>query len=391
MAIRIKKKNGVKFDEARAFEVFKILSQYWQNQLGVFQNIILPQDQYPSLEDWNSFFINNRERANWLFCVALTQRGGILSEVPFRLFWWLRQNFPEMFEPKIVVLKWSSQEIKEKLYLGIEKVFNNHNKTGKDRIGYKIDEISRCWYDNFAALNKFWGDDLRNVFWGVTEFEEAYRRINYQKKENKQVGFRGMRRKIFSLLVIWMQEKKIIPVFPTPIPVDIHALRILWATEILTKVDRAKPLDPTQKHPPQLAGKLSIQIGDVFVNQIAKWSQGFIVKYNFSHFDINPALWILSRKLCAEHFQNSSRQGATLYVESDELAKNPYLWPKSYKNPCGYCPIEQYCRWSIPDAPYSRWGLLVRLGRRVPYPAAFLPWLDWKEKVPYISRRNRHF
>jgi len=429
MAVRTKNRKRIKFDEPRALEIFKILNNGWRDRTGIFKDVILPQDQYPSPDEWDSFFSDDRERANWLLCVALTQRGGILSEVPFKLFWWLRQRFPEMFEPEIVVKKWSPEKIEQKLYLGIKTIFNaaedknSHRenqspedvqkkfawmpkpaaasrrkgrtagartiaKVKEDIIGYKIKEISRHWHHNFIALDEYWGGNLLNVFWGVTDFEESFRRIDWKKKG--QVGFRGMRRKIFSLLVIWMQGKGLIPVFPTPIPFDIHAQRILWATEILAKVDRAKPLQITKRHPKQLAGKLAIKVDDAFVDPVAKWSQEFIAANGLSHLNVNPALWILGRRLCAEHFQNTSREKATAYVEPEELADNPHLWPKNYKDPCSYCPIEEYCRWSIPDAPHSRWGLLVRLGRRIPYPKVRLPWLDWEKKVPYLSRKNRH-
>lgn len=434
MARRAKKKNGIKFDEPRALEIFRILNDAWRDQTGIFKDVVLPQNQYPTPEEWTSFFADDRQRANWLLCVALTQRGGILSEVPFKLFWWLRNEFTEMFEPEIVAREWSPEKIEKNLYLGIRTIYNtaeeknNHKKNrlsgktknaqikfpwitksvilpdrksdetikqdtvsnnyGDGKVGYKVTEISKHWYANFSALDRHWGGDLRNVFWGVTEFEEAFRRIDYKK--NEQAGFRGMRRKIFSLLVIWLQEKGLIPVFPTPIPFDIHAQRILWATEILSKVDRAKPLQLTKKHPKQLAGKLAIRIDDAFVDPVAMWSQKFIAKNGLSHLNINPALWVLGRTLCAEHFQNTSREKATVYVEPEELAKNSHLWPKNYKNPCSYCPIEPYCRWSIPDAPHSRWGLLVRLGPRIPFPKVRLPWPDWEKRVPYLSRKNRH-
>jgi hypothetical protein len=425
-----KKKYRIKFDEGIAKSVFQILDHGWKYRTGIFKNTILPQDRYPSQTEWETFFANDRERFNWLLCVVLSQRGGILSEVPFKLFWWLRQEFPEMFDPKIVAEKWSPESIEEKLQLGIATIYAakreqiKNNKVvenqqmaksaqqdfpwmfrakplsekqvfsdtkisinnEKEIRGYKTKEIPKYWYSNFLVLHKYWGDDLANVFWGVTEFEQAFSRVDY--KINSETGFQGIRRKLFSLLVIWLQGKNLLPIFPVPIPIDIHAQRILWSTEILAKVDWARPFKPKKEVQVQLAGKTAIRVYEAFTDEIAKWSQKFIVENGFSHLNVNPALWVLGRSLCAEHWQNTSREKATIYVEPKELAKNPHLWRKNYKDPCSYCPIEKYCQWAIPDAPHSNWGLLVRLGKRVPYPSVRLPFLDWQEIVPYIPRKN---
>lgn len=172
--------------------------------------------------------------------------------------------------------------------------------------------------------------------------------------------------------------------FPTPIPIDFHAMRILWGTEVVI-IGGLKPFKILEKHPLQVDGKLAIRIGEKFTDTLAKWSQKFIFDNGFSHVNIGPALWILSRSLCAEHFQNSSRRDGMSYKDTKELQKNHELWPKNYKNPCGHCPILKYCKWVIPAAAYYRWGLLVRLGKRVEYPVNKLPGINWEEFVPYRS------
>lgn len=352
------KRKKVKFNEAIALKVFQVLDKAWRKRKGIFKNSILPQERWPAKKELSS--LSKKDIANWLFYAALPMRGGLVSEDPFRLFWQLRKNCPEIFEPEIVAKKWSPEEVLKTL-----------NKAG---IKYKDKEHAENWCKNSKNLHLYWGNDVRNVFrYGVIEFEEAFRRIDYKKSK---IPLFGMRRKIFSLLTIWLQEKSLIPIFPAPIPIDFHALRVLWATEIINLNGWAKPFTPKEKHPEQLAGKVAIRVWESLIDQIMIWSQKFLQKSEISHLIINPALWFLSRSLCAGHFQNSSRKNATKYVETEDLLENPDLWPRNYKNPCAYCPVENWCKWAIPNAPYYRWGILVRIGKRVPYPKLYLPGME---------------
>lgn len=371
----------VKFNEEIALAVFKIVGDLWREKKGIFENIVLPQERYmPAI-------YNDKDYANWLFYAALPMRGGLISEDPFKWLLALWEKFPEMFDPKIVSEKWSPDKIGEAFKVVTPAILNGNGtgeKGGAGALSYKMGEHSKAWYENSLSLHRYWGGDIRNVFWGVTDFEEAFRRIDYYHTE---VGFKGMRRKIFSLLVIWLQEKKFIPIFPTPIPIDFHALRVMIATDVIRFEEVAKPfVCKNPKHPLQLEGKLSLRIAERFIDAVAKWTQKFIWGNGLSHLDVNPAVWVLSRNLCAEHFQSLARGGRKSFVESNDLSMNS--WPKTYKNPCGYCPIENYCKWIIPSAPYYQWGLLIRLGKRVAYPINQLPGIDWTRFIPYKPRKN---
>lgn len=352
----------ITFNASRAKEVFGILDAAWKNRSGIFKNAILPEDRWLAPEDF-------KEHANWLFYAALPMRGGLISESPFKWLFKIREIFPGLFEPETVVEKWTPERIKIAFAEASKEILNG-NGTGEPEgagvLSYKGEEHCKAWYENSLVLVRYWGGDLRNVFWGVTEFEEAFRRVDHKKN---LAGFKGMRRKIFSLLTIWLQNRDLIPVFPTPIPVDFHALRVLWATGIL-EVESGE-FHPNGNHPAQIRGKQAVRIYEGFVDAVAKWSQTFITKNGFSHRNINPALWFLSRMLCAGHFQNSSRKRGEL-IEAEELTEL-MRWPRTYQDPCAHCPIEKFCAWAIPAMPYYRWGLLVRLGERVDYPVLSLP------------------
>ncbi|MDP2934395.1 MAG: hypothetical protein Q8N59_01320 [bacterium] len=346
-------KRTVKFNEKIALEVFTILNDFYQRGVGIFNEKNLPQNRWPPID---AKPLSDKELTDFFFYAALTMRGGIISDDPFRWLWNLREKHPALFDPALVVKKWTPEKIRERLVAA--------------GMSYKGLEIPRFWYKNSVNLCKWWGGDLRNVFkYGVLEFEEAFRRIDY---ERSTIGFYGMRRKIFSLLTIWLQEKNLIPVFPTPIPVDFHAMRVLWATEILDTNKWARPFTPNEKHPEQLAGKTTMRVWYSLPDQIAIWSQKFLQKTNIPHMTINPALWILSRSLCSGQLQNLTKKDGTVYVETEKLRKNHNLWPPSYQDPCHICPVEKWCKWCIPSAPYYNWGLLVRIGKRVPFPQQYL-------------------
>jgi len=416
------KKKRVYFSNARAEKVFKAIDDTWlrRGKDGVLNGLVLPQNTWPP----QNHGLTDLELTFFLLCAVLSMRGGIISEVPMKLFWQLYEKRPDFFNPKKVSNKSSALEIEKQL---IELLISNREKEEERKIrtkitarfedvqisfkfiskeknekteinlldslqekfrkirevvkGYKLDEISRSWFHNMNVLNELWDGDLRNVFKGVNDFEEAFGRIDYKRND---MGFIGMRRKIFSLLTIWLQEFGLIPIFPTPIPIDSQALRILWATEIIKETFWTKLFEPQEKHPIQLAGKESIRVYEPFVDQVTIWSQNFMQEHGFSHLHINPAIWLLGRNLCRKSFQNSSKAESTVYFEPKALLENPDLWPRNYKDLCYFCPIAEYCKWAIPLAPYYRWGLLVKIGERIPY---FQPRFSWEDKQKLFGRK----
>ena len=387
-----KKNNSRKvfFDEKKAVKVFKDLSAAYRGKHGIFNDVVLPQSRWPPDEE-KSLIKDDREMANWLLLVALPMRGGIISEEPFKVWWDMRKTLPNLFDFELVAKEWTPAAIERQL----KRILRRRRKENggasnedEEVVGYKIKEHANSWYQNAVVMHQRWGNDARNIFKGVNDFEQAFARVDYRR--NKE-GLRGMRRKIFSLFTIWLQEGGLIPVFPTPIPVDFHALRVFWATGIIVNNDWEEPYQPKPGQPEQLSGKLAIRVTESFIDQIAVWSQEFLVKNGFSHLVVNPAVWFLSRTLCAESFQNSSRKNGHLFFEAEDLKTNPHLWPKQYRNPCLYCPIEKYCHWAIPAGPYYRWGVLIRIGERLAYPQRALSFPDdfWK-KVSYVkSRKNQ--
>ncbi len=382
----------VEINKKRAKAVFRILDDFWRNQKGVFSNVVLPQDAWPTPDVWQTGFKNDRDKANWLFYVALPMRGGVISEVPFKLWWDLKAKRPELFDPFSAV-GFKPSELEKILTETIVETFKggaSKLKSARENgqpFGYKIPEHARSWIHNSRVLRERWSGDIRNVFGGIKDFEEAFAHIDY-KQVGKENGFKGMRRKIFALLTIWLQEKRLIPVFPTPIPVDFHALRILWATDIIKDSKYIKELPSgNDRYPAFLKNRDCIRITEPFVDAVTKWSQKFLQKEGFSHLVINPALWVLGRRLCGRNFQNKTKKNASVYQgDAQMLSENPYLWPKNYKNSCDFCPLEHLCEWAIPSGPYYRLGLIVKASKRIKPPNQLLPFSFWKDIYPFNKK-----
>lgn len=364
----------IRFREERALAVFSVLNALWVQKAGIFTGILLPQDRWP-------LPATPREQANYFLYAALPMRGAVISEDPFRWLSSLRGRFPEMFEPEIVTKEWSVQRISEAIKTTTSEILNDEGtgNQGAGALGYKLTQLVEHWRENSITLSNYWGGNLLNVFWGVLDYEEAFRRIDNHRTP---AGFKGMRRKIFALLTIWLQEKKLIPTFPTPLPVDFHTFRILWATETL-EFKVTKPPAALSKNYAMLAGKPAVHISEHLIDEVTKWSQTFLSKHKISHLNINPAIWVLSRELCAQHLQNSTRKKGKVFFDREVLRE----WPRNYKDPCSYCPLEKLCTGAVPSVPYYRRGILVRL-ERISHPKQFLPGVDWTNFIPLPPKKK---
>lgn len=381
---------NIVFDEKQALSVFRILNREWQAERGVFENIVLPQDRLKLPGD-------KRQMVNFLFYSALFMRGGIISEDPFRWVVALFDERPEYYDPNFIVEHSLAPDDIRDAFLSITSKILAQNSSVKGRkengsgnpFAYKIEQHTKAWIANSKFFVKDFGGDILNIFKDVEDFEEAFARVNRKDRwKYDGQGIMGMRRKIFSLFTIWLQEKNLIPRFPTPIPVDFHALRVLWGTRIFHLPDLT-PFKINGRHPKSYEGKTAIQTREPLIDTVTKWSQVFLFKSQISHLVINPALWVLSRDLCANHFQNGTLAEGTILREPEQIRSGQLAWSKKYKDPCSICPIEQLCSGVVPAAPYYIWGLLMRM-ERVPYPGqTILPGMEEAEAICKLKKLRR--
>lgn len=384
----------LKFNEERAVKLFTILQDLWDRKTGVFEGVVLPQDRWPVPADPD-------EAANYFSYAAITQRGGVVSEDPFKWINHLRQTDPKLFDPHLVSAWYSIEQIMEVIKKAVTdrqswypqqhqgQLFDigqaQKPSNGKNEKLYKLDEFARAWAHNSGVISQRWRGSVLNVFFRpngipVADFEEAFARVDYKNPNNQPGGgLIGMRRKIFSLFTIWLQEKNYIPIFPTPIPVDFHALRLLFATKVVTWRGQLSFQVTPGIHPEHLQGRPIVRVTEKITDEVAEWSQLFLVRHGFSHLAINPALWVLSRELCPNEFQNQSTgrgrkgsRGNIQLIYPEKLKKDPNLWPHPYIDPALVCPVAEICKLAIPNSPYYSFGLLALL-KRLPYPHQLLP------------------
>ncbi len=379
----------LRFDEERAVQLFTILEDLWKRKAGVFGGIVLPQHRHQLPN-------NPVQAANYFSYAAITQRGGVVSEDPFKWVSHLHSIQPDLFDPRLVAAHWSTRDIMEVIKRVVTDRQSweetNHQHTlfdlcvpeakanGKNEKLYGLDEFAASWHNNSVTLVERWDGNVLNIYDGTADFEEAFARIDHKNPVNKDKPiFTGIRRKIFALFTIWLQERKYIPTFPTPIPVDFHALRLLFATGVVTADGLESFIATPGIHPEHFRGRPMLRVTEEVMDEITLWSQGFLRKHGFSHLAINPALWVLSRELCPHEFQNKSRgrgrvgnRGDIRLVYPEVLRENPSLWPVPYADPSRVCPVAHLCTKAIPNAPYYSFGLLALL-ERVSYPHPALP------------------
>lgn len=276
MRKRFKFKNFTLYiDEKRAREVFAVLEEYWLAKKGIFKKVILPQDRY------QINFANPIEQASYLFFAAIPMRGGINSDGPFRWMKYLYDNFPELFDAKKASCQ-TEKHITEALRVATNELLegSGNGNNGAGVMGYKLVEHAASWIKNAKTLADEWRGNPLNIFEGTANFEEAFARVDRRKSKHRQIF--GMRRKIFSLYAIWLLEKNLLDDYvqdsqnyPTPIPIDFHAMRIFWTNQII-EFNKEAVVPLKKKYPDAIIGRPGVRVSEKLMDVLALWSDEFV-------------------------------------------------------------------------------------------------------------------
>lgn len=365
-------KNLMRFDNKKALELFKILEDYWSRKKGFCAGLTAPQIEFFPEELRGDL----KRMGQWFFFMSIPMRGGINSSDAFKFVFELHGQHPDLFDAA-AVMKMMPRDISErtkKVALRLKQGASGFKEEGT--FSYQSGHHAEIWIHNASVLSEHWGGDIRNVFWGVRDFEDAFSRIDHKKNI---AGFRGMRRKIFSLLTTWLQEFGLIRYFPMPLIIDFHAIRLLLELDILKvnwePLGPNKPKKPERLRPESMWNWPSFKISEKGVDKIIAWSQKFILKHSLSQYDVAHGMWFLSRELCRHYLGNRSeelrsegRRTVTETILHDADLKKPEAWPAKYRDLCFYCPVESMCKYRIPAGPYFDWGAMVRAGKHITYP-----------------------
>src|SRR3989344_936721 len=294
-------------NEKLAFKFFKTLGVWWQEKRGFYADLIPPQRRWFP-EELRS---DPQKLGWWFFCVAIPMRGGINSDDAFRFVYELYRDRPDLFNP-YVAMYMEPEEIAgatEKVAMRIHPCGSQGEKQ-KGTFSYQSYQHERIWIHNAKVLVEHWGADLRNVFEGALDFEKAFAKIDHKRSKK---GFRGMRRKIFSLMTTWLIEFGLVPDFQLPLIIDFHAMRLLLMHEIIqvkfSELGQGKPRDPLRIRPESMWKHAAVHISEPFVDQVIFWTLAFLKKYKRllpCQYDIAHGKWFLSRVLCPDYYGNRS-------------------------------------------------------------------------------------
>lgn len=393
----VKFTDRLRYDEKRAIVVLRELEQRMKHRHGVFNKIVLPQDLYSIPRD-------KKQATHWLAYLALVQRGPIMAEELSRAMSRIYRLDHRFFDPNYVAENFTVKTLSDEFMQCVLK--------------YNAEELAKHWMNNSIVIARKWDGDIRNAYQGVTDFEEFYSRID-QHQLPEGDGFMGMRRKIASLMTIFLQEKGLVHYFACPIPIDFQAIRIFVGTRVINP--RLKPFEPKKNKFRQrfLEGMPSIRISDRDIEELHVKVFHTIRKYGIEHLLSNPGTWVIGREYCANYFGAKSirnkegldpelwdkrREAANVLINPEDLRRRSPRkserfkltshsgdqnstkslgWPKNYKDYCQHCPLEQSCTKVVPSGTYYDDGVIFPLVR-IEYPGRRK--MSNEEKEAFVRR-----
>jgi len=335
--------NGLKVQThwKRACDVFSRLLAALEKKESPYDKARFPQtDNIPSGIDGGSL-----EHALFLFVVCFWMRAGFNSDSCFEALVRVFERRPDLFSPRMIT--------PDHLDMVTEAL------QGEGSLRYRAEENARFWVLDLTKLNKYWGGDPRNIFKRVRTFEGICDRLVRKGgavfNPDHPRGFLGFREKMASLLTHFFIDQGIIGQFVIPPPIDFHAMRILVATEILTTS--------------------GVEVGSrISFGKLADAARNVTDRYCSEHgyrssVPLCDALWTLSRSFCNRHPGNDSIIGES-NGRKTEVFPREFSWEhggtaiKAYENTCLRCPIEGFCKNSVPWANYRHTGDIIIRGRR---------------------------
>ncbi len=298
------------------------------------------------------------EHAMFLFNVCYYMRGGIKSNDAVKRMAAVYDDYPDLFNCEYI-RSLSMDEQMEKLLNGeIQAVLKGHG------LGFQ-GTVAGQWIENAWRMHAY-GDDPRNIFNGVTTYEQSQELI--QNKKGK--GFVGFQEKMTSMIIYYLMDEELIAPFNFPIPVDLHVMRVSIANEMVGFFDSRGDPAPFGTN--------------LFTKETLSALRSLYLEYAQDR-DVNAlrlcdAVWMLSESSCGRHPGNTTIEPLGRHVRN---GRNTYLIPKAvdvhspgqqkaYSESCAICPIQQTCEFNIPGTQYYVGGNIIIRGRRVRIPVSVI-------------------
>ena len=338
----------------------------------------------------------SREHAIFLFVLCLWMRGGVESNTASTFLRRMYEERPEVFDPDMY-WNWGPVATRENINL-IAAVLSEY------RLGQRVEDNAPGWVYNMGKLARFWKGDPRELMKDKPRFKTLVRRIIGKTtgkngvfvNEDNPNGFMFFREKMAAMIAYFLMDAGLVPMFYTPVPVDIHVLRILVSNQVIRvrgkSTRKAIGIDFMKARVQGLA------------RQVTEW---YCRKHEVSPVALCDTLWLLSRSMCRSNPGNSgyvaddqrklalkkSRAGSddhpmlNLYELSVKLEEealeiqdtssglvgrkrylglkhdaNALLQPqmlKRFSQSCGICPLHSTCRYNISSGSYYVSGMLL--------------------------------
>ncbi|MDB5160078.1 MAG: hypothetical protein JWO99_341 [Candidatus Saccharibacteria bacterium] len=343
----------VTVDKEHAYPILDELLRAYANNEAPYNldRVRLPHDprHMPETLEYGS-----RDHAMFLFNVCYYMRGGIKSNDAVKRMSAVYDDHPALFDPEYVRGLSMSEDMEGILNQEIQGVLKAHG------LGFQA-TVAGQWIENSWRMKEY-EDDPRNIFNGVTTYEQSQELI--QNKKNK--GFIGFQEKMTSMIIYYLMDEDLIEPFNFPIPVDLHVMRVSIANEMVGFSD-------SEGNPLPYGTNL-------FTKETLAALRGLYLDYAEER-NVNPlrlcdAVWMLSESSCGRHPGNTTieplgrkiRNGRKTYLIPKLVdVENPGQ-QKAYAESCAICPVQDTCEFNIPGTQYYVGGNIIIRGRRVRFP-----------------------
>ena len=333
----------VMIDEARAELVIgKLLGAFRKKEFPYGELWALPQTFIPE-----GIRSNPLTHARFLFYCCHYMRGSIKSDFAVRQLVEIWKERPDFFDPYKVIDQDPLTDLRS--YLG-------------KFLMYKVDEMTRFWYENSQRLVLHWKGDPRNIFVGVDTISQLHVRVTNKGTRSKhyqqnQIGFLGFQEKMAAMLAYFLIDVGLVPEFTAPPPVDFHLIRVMLATGILYRGENENRTMRYEHAEPQGRSVL----------------EAYAHRHNVGLVELGNSLWMLSVVLCARAPGNIStgrmkgEHGKKIHPVPMVVSWDNDAHVQAYLKTCAMCPVEQDCALNVFSGDYYQTGALRVRARERPH------------------------
>jgi hypothetical protein len=282
------------------------------------------------------------EHAMFLFNVCYYMRGGIKSNDAVKRMSGVYDEWPELFDCE-TASRFSPGELASILKL--------HG------LGFQ-ETVAGQWIENSRRMQEKFDGDPRNMFAGVSTYEESQEIV---QNDGKGEGFLGFQEKMTSMIIYYLMDEELIEPFNFPIPIDLHVMRISIANEFITF--------PDAPYGTNLFTKETLAA-------LRKLYADYSAENDVSPLRLCDAVWMLSESSCGRHPGNTTleplgreyRNGRSTYLIPGTVNTRSLSQQAAYESSCRVCPLENTCRYNIPGTHYYVGGNVIIRGERERFP-----------------------